>query len=124
LALNAITALLALTALATGCVSKAKAKQQARDAYVAGQQQAMTKLMQERAGPSVTIIGPVRSPTVTYTEDLTVAKAILLAGYEPPSPPKQIIILRNGFAIPVDPKQLLAGQDVPLQKGDMLQINP
>ena len=55
---------------------------------------------------------------------MTVAKAIVAAGYEGKGEPRQIVILRNGYAIPVEAKQLLSGEDVPLQAGDMLQINP
>jgi molybdopterin converting factor small subunit len=32
--------------------------------------------------------------------------------------------MRNGRAIKVDPNQLLNGEDVPLQTGDVVQINP
>jgi hypothetical protein len=120
----AVVSAIAALASGTGCVTKAKAKEQAREAFFAGQQQAMAKLMQSHSGPSISIIGPVRSPSIAFTEGLTVAKAILQAGYEPPGEPRQIVILRNGFAIPVDPHQLLSGQDVPLQNGDLLQITP
>ena len=30
--------------------------------------------------------------------------------------------VRNGQAVPIDPKQLLAGEDIPLQAGDLVQI--
>jgi hypothetical protein len=107
-----------------GCVSKSTAKMQAKEAFMAGQQQAMSRLMQSHGGPSVSIIGPVRAPSIAWTEGMTVAKAIVAAGYEGKGEPKQIVILRNGYAIPVLAKQLLSGEDVPLEAGDMLQINP
>ena len=106
---------------ATGCVTKSKAKAQAQAAFLAGQQQAIIRMSQPHQ-PVVTFVGPVRIPTVTWTQDLTLAKAIVAAGYEPPSEPKQIMIVRNGQAIPVDPKKLLAGEDVPLVAGDLVQI--
>ena len=104
-----------------GCVTKSKARAEAQKAFVAGQQQAMIQMSQPRQ-PVVTFIGPVRNPTVTWSQDLTLAKAIVAAGYEPPSDPKQIMIVRNGQAIPVDPKKLLSGEDVPLVAGDLVQI--
>jgi hypothetical protein len=116
--------LVVATACLAGCVSKSKAKMQAKEAYMAGQQQAMSRLMQSHGGPTVSIIGPVRAPSVAWTEGMTVAKAIVAAGYEGKGEPRQIVILRNGYAIPVEAKQLLSGEDVPLQAGDMLQINP
>lgn len=115
-------ALLAALTLA-GCVTKAKAREEAQAAFLAGQQQAMTG-MQRNQGSSVTIIGAVRNPIVPWTEDLTLARAILAADYTGPTDPNDIIILRNGRAIKVDPNQLLNGEDVPLQAGDTVQINP
>jgi hypothetical protein len=110
-----------LALVAAGCVSRSKAKAQAQAAFLAGQQQAIIRMSQPHQ-PVVTFIGPVRNPTVTWSQDLTLAKAIVAAGYEPASEPKQIMIVRNGQAIPVDPKKLLAGEDVPLVAGDLVQI--
>src|SRR4051794_31368123 len=105
----------------TGCTSQAKAKEQAKAAYLAGQQEGMFRMQQART-PTVTIIGHVRNPMVTWTPDMTLAKAILAAGYLDSHDPTQILIVRNGQAVPVEPKQLLSGEDVPLQSGDMIQL--
>jgi hypothetical protein len=113
-----------LIASLVGCVTKSQAKLQAKEAYLAGQEQAMSRLMQSHGGPTVSVIGPVRVPAIAWTEGLTVAKAIVAAGYEGKGDPKQIVILRNGYAIPVETKQLLSGEYVPLQQGDLLQITP
>jgi hypothetical protein len=107
--------------LVDGCVTKSKAKAEAQKAYFAGQQQTMMRMSQPQQ-PVVTFIGPVRNPLVTWSQDLTLAKAIVAAGYEPQVDPKQIMIVRNGQAIPVDPKKLLEGEDVPLIAGDLVQI--
>lgn len=104
-----------------GCITKSKARADAQAAFLAGQQQAMLRMAQPHQSV-VTFIGPVRNPTVTWTQDLTLARAIVAAGYEAPSDPKQIMIVRNGQAIPVDPKNLLAGEDIPLVAGDLVQI--
>ena len=106
-----------------GCVTKSKAKAQARDAFVAGQQQAMTMTrMQQAQGPSVTVVGRVRNGVIPWTADLTVAKAIVTADYFGTSDPHQIFVIHNGKATRIDSKQLLSGEDLPVQAGDMIQI--
>ena len=106
-----------------GCVSKGKANTQARAAFMAGQQQAMAR-MQQAQGPSVTINGEVRNHVVPWTEGLTLAKAVLAADYCGARDPGQLLIVHNGIATHVDPKQLLSGVDIPLQPGDIVQLVP
>jgi len=105
-----------------GCVSRTRAKAEARKAFLSGQQQAMMLRSAQPAGPSVTIVGPVKNPSIPWRPDLTLAKAIVDAGYAGTVDPRQIMIVRNGQAVPVDPKTLLAGEDVPLLSGDMVII--
>jgi hypothetical protein len=113
--------LAAVLGIASGCVSKSKAQAEARAAYIAGQQQGMMmRSMQAATGQSVTIVGPVNNGSVKWRHDLTLAKAIVEAGYNSQTDPQQIMIVRNGQAVPVDPKQLLSGTDVPLLAGDMI----
>lgn len=111
----------ALALVVAGCVTKSTAKAEAQKAYFAGQQQAIMRMSQPHQ-PVVTFIGPVRNPTVQWSQDLTLAKAIVAAGYQAQTDPKQIMIVRNGQAIPVDPKKLLEGEDIPLVAGDLVQI--
>ena len=107
----------------SGCVSKSNARAQARQAFIAGQQEAMARMARQPQQPSVTFIGPVKNPTVAWTQDLTLAKAILAAGYLGAKEPTQIMIVRNSQAIPIDPKRLLSGEDIPLASGDLVQLN-
>ena len=107
--------------LAAGCITKSKAKLEEQKAFLAGQQQAMMRMSQPQQ-PVVTFIGPVRNPVVIWSQDMTLAKAIVAAGYEAKTDPNQIMIVRNGQAIPVDPKKLLAGEDIPLVAGDLVQM--
>ena len=107
--------------LAAGCTSQSKAKAQARAAFLAGQQQTLARMMQPR-GPSVSILGDVRIPSLPWTQDLTVAKAIVAAGYLGSADPSLLVLIRNGEAISIDPSQLLSGQDLAMQPGDVLQI--
>ena len=104
----------------TGCTTKSAAKAQAQAAYSAGQQQALERALQSRN--SVTILGPVRNPLVPWTEDLTLAKVLVAADYYPKTNPREIFIVRQGRALPVDVNHLLGGEDVPLQAGDVVNI--
>ena len=104
----------------TGCVTKSTAKAQAQQAYVAGQRQAFEHALQSKN--SVTILGPVRNQLVPWTEDLSLVKALVAAEYYSRNNPTEILIVRQGRAIQVDVNQLLAGQDVPLQAGDLVNI--
>ena len=103
-----------------GCMTKSKAKAQERAAFSLGQQRAMERILQTRN--SVTVMGPVRNPLVTWTQDLTLAKALLAADYYGRGDPKEIVIMRQGQPIRVDPKQLIAGEDVSLEAGDVINI--
>ncbi len=117
--------LLAVLALAC-CVSKSKADARARAAFAAGQQQASARMqMQALAqGPSVTINGEVRNHIVPWTEGMTLADALVAADYYGTADPSLIYLVRAGRATLVDPKQLLAGKEVPLQAGDIVQLLP
>jgi hypothetical protein len=120
--LVSVCGLVGASLLCTGCVSQKKADAQARAAFAAGQQQAMMLRGPQPTGNIVTVVGPVRTPSLQWTPDLTLAKAIVNAGYQSPTDPRQIMIVRNGQAVPVDPKSLLAGEDVPLLPGDMVVL--
>jgi len=106
----------------TGCVTKAEAKAQARAAYLAGQQEAMTRAQQAQGdGGNVRINGQVQIPILPWVKGLTLMKALVTSEYSGPEP-TQIMIMHNGIANRVDVKKLLAGEDVPLQPGDVVQI--
>jgi hypothetical protein len=120
--------LLAAAAVAlSGCVTKSKAKADARKAYIAGQHETLMRMQQvqnQGQGPCVMVNGEVRNRVVPWTEGLTLAKALLAADYYGSTEPGQLIILHNGIASRVDPNQLLSGTDIPLQPGDVVQITP
>jgi hypothetical protein len=115
--------LLVLGLVLSGCVTKKAADQRARDAYAAGQRQAMMSMAQSPAqSMTVRIQGDVQNPSLPWTQDLTLAKAIVAAGYKGQTDPKTIIIVRNGRVIQVDPSKLLNGQDVPLLPMDIVTL--
>jgi len=108
--------------LGAGCVSKSKADAQARAAYLAGQRQAMQMTAQ---GPSIWVIGNVKTPVVPWTQDLTLTKALLTAEYRGANDPSEIIVKRKGQEpLHVRAQQLLEGQDMPLLAGDQIEIRP
>ena len=116
-----LAAAFVLIALAlTGCVTKSKAKAQAREAFVAGQNQALMRMQQSQ--PSVTMMGEFHNPVIPWTEDLTLARAVVAAEYFGRTTPREILVVRHGRAFSVDPKTLLNGQDIPLEAGDIIQI--
>jgi hypothetical protein len=120
-----VSLLLAVTF--AGCVSKSKAEAERRKAYIAGQQQAIARVQQMQTqgqGPCVTVNGEVRNHVVPWEEGMTLAKALVAADYLGVSDPAQILILRNGVAKRVQPKQLLSGSDIPLQVGDVVHLVP
>lgn len=112
-------------ALGTGCVSKSKAEAQARAAYFAGQQAAFMQMQEKpKRQLSVTFIGPVTRPSVNWVPGLMLSQAILNAGYTLTSDPANIVIRRNGGEIRFDPKRLLSGEDIPLEAGDVVEMQP
>jgi hypothetical protein len=110
-----------------GCVTRKSADAQARKAFLAGQQEARMQMQQYQTqgqGPCVTVNGDVRNRVVPWTQGMTLAKALLAADYFGTTDPGQILIVHNGLATRVDPKQLLSGVDIPLQPGDIVQLMP
>ena len=109
----------------TSCVSKQAADTQARMAFLAGQQQATMRLQQQQVrGPSVTFIGPVQNLNVAWKPGLRLTQAIVSASYTGNGDPSVIVLHRNGEETPIDPKALLRGEDLPLQAGDVIELQP
>jgi protein involved in polysaccharide export with SLBB domain len=111
-----------LVLLITGCVSKATADAKARAAFLAGQQRAAVVPTDPN---TVWVVGNVERPLVPWTEDLTLAKAIIASGYRGEGDPSRIVLLRNGAPTTfISAKQLLNGFDLTLQPGDRIEIRP
>jgi hypothetical protein len=115
-----VCALLAFLVLA-GCTTKSKSKAQAQAAFLAGRQQAMAT---ESQGPSVQVVGDVKTHIIPWTDDLTLAKALVAAEYQGFGDPSLITVVRNGEPITLNPKVLLGGKDLPLEAGDRIEIHP
>jgi hypothetical protein len=112
-----LTLILALAV--TGCTTRSTANAEARAAFLAGQN---TALQQPMLG--VTVIGPVQNFQVPWVAGLTLAQAIATANYLDANAPHKIIITRQGESAQLDPKVLLRGHDVPLEPGDVIEIQP
>jgi len=119
--------MLALLA-AAGCVSQKKARDQARQAYLAGQQQAMMQSAQrarQQEGPVVFMQGPVRNPVVPWEPGLTLSQAIVKAEYTEFMNPLLVRVIRHGqIAAECKGIDLLHHQDMELEDGDTILIVP
>ena len=116
----ALLAVLLGLGLGSGCVSKSKAEAKARAAFWAGQQQAAQQLAAR--GPFVTFVGEVRNPQIPWTADLTLAKALVAAEYFGARDPSEILLVRGGEEMRIDPSKLLEGEDIPLQPRDVIEL--
>jgi hypothetical protein len=120
---NVCVCWLLLALAAGGCATRSQADAKARTAFMAGQQQALARAY-ELQRTSIRIIGNVKNPLVEWAESLTLAQAIVAADYQGVADPGEIIVIRNGQPIRVDPKRLLGGEDFLLQSGDTVEIRP
>jgi hypothetical protein len=118
----ACLALSVLVLLATsGCITKSNANVRAQAAFAAGQQQGTTHA---QAAPSVSFRGDVKKSSVPWTEELTLAQALLTAEYTGLWDPHTILVIRKGETFKVDPKRFLRGQDDPLlEPGDTVEVH-
>ena len=105
-----------------GCASKAKANLQRQQAFLAGQQQALTQQQQAQAN-LVMVRGEVRNQTIPWTQELTLAGAILAAEWKGFMAPRQIFVIRHGQSYPINIDQFFRGlDDPPLEPGDIVDL--
>ena len=81
----------------------------------------MQQQMQQPANPQVRILG-AKNPVLVWSEDLTLAHALVDAEYESATTPVAITIFRSGQELQIDPQRLLEGEDFPLFPGDIVWI--
>lgn len=110
-------------ALLPGCATRDGAQGRIEAAYQTGRHQALDEVYESRF-PVVTVLGPVATPKLDWTEDLTLARAIVAARYLAPADPSRIILHRGGSRFEINPTELLAGQDWALLPGDRVEIIP
>jgi hypothetical protein len=122
-----VLCLLIAIAAGAGCVSEKKAQWEARQAYVAGQEQAMQAAMKARQqqGPIVFVQGQVRNAVVEWQEGMKLSQAIVAADYTGFTNPRLIRVLRNGqVAGECKGIDLLHHEDMELEEGDTVLIIP
>ena len=112
--------ILLLALAATGCTSRSKARANAQNAFLAGQNAALRQ--QAAQTPGVTMVGPVQNPQVPWVAGLTLAQAVATANYIGAQEPKRIIITRQGESAALDAKVLFNGTDIPLEIGDVVEL--
>jgi hypothetical protein len=79
--------------------------------------------MSQPQAPTVLVRGEVKKPLVPWTENLTLARAIVAAEYTGFFDPREIRLLRKGETLKVNPRRLLRGaDDVPLEPGDIVEL--
>jgi hypothetical protein len=119
--MKTLIALLLLSLAVSGCVTRTKARADARAAYLSGQKDAFATIAAaQRTG--IKVFGPVQNPEVSWVEGLTLGQAIATATYTARGNPKEIILLRRGESAMIDPRDLLSGHDVPLEPGDTITL--
>jgi hypothetical protein len=107
--------------LAPACTSRSKARSQAREAFLAGQNQALRHTQNQP--PIVTVIGEVRHHLIPWEEGLTLAVAIDAAGYSGLSDPRVIFLTRGTEREEIRVADLLQGMVNPeLEPGDMIEL--
>jgi hypothetical protein len=112
---------LLLALVAAGCTTKSKARAQANEAFLAGENQAL-KASQEK-DPSVTVIGQVRKHTLRWEEGLTLAQAIDAAVYTGFTDPRYVVLTRGQERVQIKINDLLRGITNPeLEPGDIIDI--
>lgn len=106
--------------LFSGCVSSKEADRRAKQAYITGQRDALAK---QNKTDQVWIVGNVLNPLIPWTEDLSLAKAIIAAAWRGSHDPSDIILIREGSQpFHFTPGQLLQGFDMPLKPGDRIEL--
>jgi hypothetical protein len=109
---------LVLIFAATGCMTKAQARRQAREAFLAGRNSALA----EQAAQGIKVIGPVQKSAVPWVAGLTLTQALATANYIGIEEPQAIILTRRGESADIDPNTLSNGAVIPLEPGDVVEI--
>ena len=113
-------------ALLAGCTTKSTAQANAQQAYLAGQNAALRRQLEQQQqasqAPGVTVVGSVQNSQVPWVAGLTLAQAVATANYLGAQAPKEIIIKRQGESATLDADVLLNGVAVPLEPGDVVEL--
>lgn len=114
--------LVAQLALGPGCTTRARARAEAERAFRAGEQRG--SVITAARDKSISFTGPVANPLVPWADGLTLARAILAAKWTPAQAPRSIVLKRGDDQLEITPGQLLSGNDIPLEPGDVVELLP
>lgn len=118
--LRSVFVLVSLAGLA-GCMSKARARQEAQVAFQAGQQRNPEQA--QIVANTLLIRGQVRTPVVTWRPSMTLSAALLEADYQGRTGPHRLTLMRQGVVYPIDIRRLLKGLDDPMVlPGDLIEL--
>lgn len=107
---------------AAGCASNSRLQQQQQEAaYLAGQNAALQQ-QQAQENPAVVVLGDVQNSRVPWVPGLTLSQAIASANYLGANDPISITITRDGEKATIDPALLSQGKVVPLEAGDVIEL--
>jgi hypothetical protein len=106
----------------TGCVTDASARRQAREAYLAGLRQEAEDNAAKAKGPCVIVRGNVKNRIIPWTEKITLAEVILAADDQNLMAPSKFLLTRGNRTMEITVRQLLDGNDIPLESGDIVNI--
>ena len=118
--------ILLLTAEIVGCTAGCRAPKkrpgiEGYNALIRAQQEALA--VDQLKQPSVYVHGPVQKHVVPWREDLTLAEALLEAGYTQVFSPHAIRVSRQGKLHNIDVRRLLRGTENPvLEQGDVVEV--
>jgi hypothetical protein len=105
------------------CRSAGK-KGSGQDGYnqmIRSQQQSLA--IEQMQQPAVYFHGPLQKPIVPWRENLSLAEALLEAGYTSPFSPHSIRVMRQGRTYNIDVQRMLRGTDNPaLLPGDVVEV--
>lgn len=76
-------------------------------------------------GTSITVVGNVAHPVIPWEDGMTLMRAFTLSGYQAFTNPSRLgVIRKNQMPMYMDFQKLYDGQDMMLEPGDRIEINP
>ena len=115
---------LGLAPIFSGCASGHQTRIQEQNAFLAGQNAAFQAAMVPNASQFVTVLGPVQIHRVPWVAGLTLVQALATAIYQDPHSPSSITITRDHESASLNPDVLFQGAVVPLEPGDVIELQP
>lgn len=111
---------LPLFLVTAGCVTKSDAQARTREAFIAGRKQGVAAQLKSN---TIWVVGHVQNQNIPWTDELSLAKAIIAADYLDAGDPGQIVLRRQGEATRFfSAQQLLNGFDLLIEPGDIIEL--